>query len=300
MTDRFSVCPACASTEIAARRGFTEKHLYACATCGLTFDERIPTQTELEEYYRQYSYGSLKPCPEATKSSFRRLLGEFEAWRENGRILDIGCGQGDFLVSALESGWSAFGHEFSESAATLCKARGIDMASGPLSQETFPGGAFDVITAFEVIEHINAPNDFFRAAHALLRRGGLFYCTTPNFNAILRHIEGADFKMVVYPEHLIFYTAKSLRQLAVEHGFVPIQIRTTGIDIARLKTAFASKQAPRAHHECDDLVGRRAVNDAFRASVGKSLVLTIGKELVNSALSLTQTGDTLKGYFLKA
>ena len=84
--------------------GFESAWLKKCSECGLVFDSRTPSSEELDAHYRNYSYSSLKLCPDVTERSFDRLLSSFENFRSSGRILDIGCGQGDFLHSAKNMG----------------------------------------------------------------------------------------------------------------------------------------------------------------------------------------------------
>jgi 2-polyprenyl-3-methyl-5-hydroxy-6-metoxy-1,4-benzoquinol methylase len=83
--------------------------------------------------------------------SFNRLLNSFENFRTSGRILDIGCGQGDFLFSAKSHGWYAYGSEYSDAAIKICLERGLEVVKEPVSPLSFGSEKFDVITSFEVI-----------------------------------------------------------------------------------------------------------------------------------------------------
>ncbi len=116
-----------------------------------------------------------------TIESYNVLLDEFEKYRKTNKILDVGCGRGFFLTQAKKRGWEVYGTEYSPKAVELCASNGIDMKTGKLSTDLFNIKDFDIITSFEVLEHINNPNEELKHINNLLRKGGLFYCTTPKF-----------------------------------------------------------------------------------------------------------------------
>jgi 2-polyprenyl-3-methyl-5-hydroxy-6-metoxy-1,4-benzoquinol methylase len=292
----FLNCPLCADASVETVFGFERHCLSRCSTCGLVFDCRRPTLAELSDYYRQYSYGDLKPCSHPTIASFQRLLSDFEAFRHYGTVLDIGCGQGDFLWQARQRGWSAQGSEFSTAAAALCRKRGLSVTQRPLSQAGFTPASFDVITAFEVLEHVNDPSELISSVRFLLRPGGLFYLTTPNFDSLLRFAEGEKFKMLCYPEHLCFYTKSSLSNLARLHNFRLLRLRTTGLDLSRAKN-LARGPAQRSSPSNSAML--RKDLDVLRARFQTNRPMGLIKFFANCALSGLGLGDTLKGYLLK-
>lgn len=292
----FTCCPLCLDANVRPVAGFERQCLSRCCGCKLVFDYRVPTPQELFEYYRQYSYGSLKPCPSATLASFDRLLSEFDDYRHAGTILDIGCGQGDFLEAARRRGWDAQGSEFSEAAVGLCRSRGLSVQQGSLAQSPFGCGSFDVITAFEVLEHVNEPNELLSQVRRLLRPGGLFYLTTPNFDSVLRYAERSAFAMLCYPEHLCFYTKSSLQELARLHRFRVTRLRTTGVDLRRARNLARRRKTQSA---ATDQPAQRVDVDALRSRFNTNRSLGLVKSSVNAVLSFTGLGDTLKGYLVK-
>lgn len=275
--------------------GYEIASLVKCRLCGLVFDSRTPSIEELEACYRDYTYKSLKPCSEATVRSFSRLLVAFGKYRATGRLFDIGCGQGDFLFEAKKRGWDVVGSEYSQAAVDLCAGRGLAVIQEPLTAPHLKACHFDVVTSFEVIEHSQTPNQLFENARVLLRPGGLFYLTTPNFNAILRLFEKADFRMISHPEHLCFYTRRPMEYLARKSGFTPLKITTTGIDLARMSNALArlvrtKSKMPHA---------TRTQTDVVRNQINSNPVLLTAKNIINSGLGWSGTGDTLKAWLVK-
>jgi len=293
----FYECPICNSAKIPFLKGFEKLYLVKCKICKFIFDKRIPSESELIEHYKVYAYSQLKPLSELTRLSYNKLLDEFEAYRQFGNILDIGCGQGDFLVEAKKRNWKVYGTEYSDAAVKLCKERDISMHQGELNQESFNGIDFDVITSFEVIEHINNPNEFMSEANYKLRKDGLFYCTTPNFNSILRSFEKSKFKMICYPEHISFYTKKSIKHLGKNYNLHSIKPQTTGIDIGRLKNVFKKdKQITNAHENRERF---KQTNETIRNLASSNPVVGIVKNIINLLLSIIGKGDTLKVYWIK-
>ena len=83
---------------------------------------------------------------------------------------------------------------------------------------------FDLIIFTEAIEHINDQNAFLKHAINLLNPGGLIYMTTPNVNSLEKRILRSGWGMFVYPEHLSYYTPKTLSFLHTKHGFEKVFI----------------------------------------------------------------------------
>jgi len=289
-----SSCTICNSNEITLLKNFEKLYLVKCKQCSFVFDKRIPTQEELYEHYKVYSYSTLKPLPKETSKSYNKLLDEFEKYRKNGNILDISCGQGDFLIEAKKRNWNVYGTEFSKSAVDICLSRGINMYKGDLNKKIFQNISFDVVTSFEVIEHINTPQSFIEVSNYKLRNNGLLYCTTPNFDAILRFMEKDKFKIINYPEHISFFTKKSISILGDRYNLKKIKILTSGLDIGRFINILKNKK--------DIPYDRNIIkqnNENIRNLSGNNKFFGLLKYIINFCLNIFNKGDTLKIYWIK-
>lgn len=291
-------CPVCNCCLLEALSSVQPEHLRRCLSCGLVFELRTPTDLDLTAHYSHYSYGTLKPCPPATRASYRLVLQSLEPWRGTGRLLDLGCGQGDFLVEAAAAHWQATGMEFSEAAVSLCRDRGLDVVQGASASNVLSGRHFDVVTAFEVLEHLRSPGDLLNDAASLLRSGGLMYLTTPNFNALLRHLERDNFAPISYPDHLCFFTPASLRHLAARFGFRVASLQTTGLDPWRLKQSLRVGRYPEASDSAARPIGTDARSE-LRAAVYSSRRMALLKSAVNALVNAAGAGDTLKAWLVK-
>jgi 2-polyprenyl-3-methyl-5-hydroxy-6-metoxy-1,4-benzoquinol methylase len=294
---KLTECPVCENKDFLYLKGYQKLYLMKCTNCAFVFDQRIPTSKELHNCYSGYTYSDLRPISNETLNSFNELLDYFEQYRDLGNILDLSCGQGDFLAEARKRNWNVFGSEYSEAAIELCEQRGIAMHQGDLTKDIFNNTKFDVITSFEVIEHINNPNEFMSLTNHKLQRNGVVYCTTPNFNSLLRYFEKDRFMMINYPEHVSYYTKNSIRYLGRKNNFKALKIKTTGLDIGRMTSS------PKSNTN-EDITAYRINNDRVSENVRKiassNLMGSFVKAVINYLLTIFGKGDTLKVFWIKS
>jgi 2-polyprenyl-3-methyl-5-hydroxy-6-metoxy-1,4-benzoquinol methylase len=279
-------CHICESVNLnSIENRFGHKYLVQCQVCGFIFFQRIPTETELQKHYNGYPRNN--PLSEITVKRYNELLDQFEPYRKSGKILDVGCGDGHFLAVAARRGWKVFGTEFTDEAVEAGLKNGAQVFKGRI-QDFNLTEEFDVITSFEVLEHIHDLRSHTARIHQLLRKGGLFYFTTPNINALSRRILGGKWTIIEYPEHLSYYTVKTIHRLLTGAGFKRLSIRTTGISLQRF-SASVNQSAPVAGQD-----------EQARKKIEKNLFLRFVKNSINGVLNLLKLGDTLKGYYVKS
>jgi 2-polyprenyl-3-methyl-5-hydroxy-6-metoxy-1,4-benzoquinol methylase len=132
------------------------------------------------------------------------------------RILDVGCGMGTLLAGLTEAGAQAEGLEFSDTARAHCAQRGLAIVGDSVDDPNLPAGAYDAVTATEVIEHVVSPTAFLRRIRELLKPGGIFYYTTGNWH-LVRRVPGTAYVM---PEgHLYYFTPNTMRKYFAKVGF---------------------------------------------------------------------------------
>ena len=166
-------------------KGYEKDYLVQSKSSGFVFSSRIPTEEGLIAYYSNYPIG-YNAESEITNIRINEVLDEFEKFRNTNNMLDVGCGPGIFLVEAKKRGWNVYGTEYTDKQIEYLNDRDIKTFKGKLTNEAFEPDFFDVIISSEVIEHINNPVEEMQHFNRLLRKGGLVYITTPNFNSIER------------------------------------------------------------------------------------------------------------------
>lgn len=233
-------CPACGSSE--ARHRFDKYSLafVCCTTCETTYLSPRPSPQQLKNYYEtsenyQYWADVIFPASEATRRDrifrprLQSLLGLVDKFGiERGSMLEVGPGFGTFCEEAMAT--SSFRRivaiEPTPSLADACRGRGIEVLELPV-EDAKVSEKFDVVCAFEVIEHLFSPGAFVSACAKLLRPGGMLVVTCPNGKGFDVEVLGAG-SPAVDVEHLNYFNPASLRRLVEAHGFEVLEVQTPG------------------------------------------------------------------------
>ena len=182
--------------------------------------------------------------------------------RSPGRLLDIGAGSGTFVHASLDAGWQAVGVELSEPAIERAKEYyGIELL------KSLPDEEFDVITMWDVVEHLRDPAAVLQELHGRLRRDGLLLMETGNYENWLRVLEGERWSLYLLDHHFYFSPA-SLSSVVSRGGFSDFGV----LDVAHFapslrrtlqqprwglrawQTYFASKRAWPRHGDINVMV----------------------------------------------
>lgn len=243
-------CALCGAVESAPVCENDALEIARCAACGLVFVNPQPTEAALREYHAAQTLlerdgwsSYFQHTPAQIRELWEERFGDLRRWT-NGtapRLLDVGCGYGDFLHVAQQSGWRVEGFEFSPAAAKTCRTRyGIRAAVGDLLDLEFAERSFAVITMWHVLEHLRHPLAVLRRCRALLQPGGLLALEVPNLNFLVR-------KSYRYPLsrtlHLYHFTPATLEALIRKAGFDVLECRpgNTGFQYPRRWKVYAKK-----------------------------------------------------------
>ena len=134
-----------------------------------------------------------------------------------------------FLRYAIHHGWDAVGLDPSLRAYKAAKQENIPFYRGNYDENCLHLGIFDVIHAYEVLEHIKEPKIFIQQAHKQLEREGIFIATVPNdFNEFHVYAEGLVYNKNhwIAKEHINYFTIESLSNLLKNNGFEILEVRT--------------------------------------------------------------------------
>jgi SAM-dependent methyltransferase len=141
------------------------------------------------------------------------------------RLLDVGCAGGAFLVAARDLGFEATGVEPSRWMADFGRRTyGLDIRDGVLESNMFPERSFDVITLWDVIEHMLQPAQALKVIRALLKPDGYLVVNYPDVGSLAARMLGAHWPFWL-SVHLIYYTRKTMMEQLRRAGFTPLWCR---------------------------------------------------------------------------
>jgi 2-polyprenyl-3-methyl-5-hydroxy-6-metoxy-1,4-benzoquinol methylase len=141
-----------------------------------------------------------------------------------GRLLDVGCGSGEWLLSMRELGWKVDGIDFDENAVATARKQGLEVRHGALEQQDFPGNSFDAVTLNHVIEHVPNPIETLAECFRILKPGGKLIVCTPNNSSLSHRIFKQDWRGLEPPRHLHLFSMQSMRQILGSVGFEKISV----------------------------------------------------------------------------
>lgn len=177
--------------------------LFRCLSCGLVFRYPRLSKAELDKLYCQSNADSWQTAPAARSDWQIASQWISQQLPADSAILDVGCFDGRFLRS-IGSIHSHFGIEIHETARATARESGIHLIGTDFAALTETKTVFDVVTAFDVIEHTHNPMDFLAKLAGVTRKNGIVIVSTGNSDATSWRLLGARYWYCVIGEHLSF------------------------------------------------------------------------------------------------
>ena len=173
----------------------------------------------------------------------RARLWALRLMRPRGRLLDVGCAAGFFLVEAQRH-YEVKGVEFSEFSSHFAREHfGLDVFTGSLAQARLPSAHFDLITLWDVIEHVPDPDVVLAEAARLLRPGGRLVLTTGDIGSAYAQRRGVKWHLLAPPWHLYYFSRKTITRLGANAGLRVTACQARGVAgdgrLARSRPAIA-------------------------------------------------------------
>lgn len=273
-------CPLCRGSRARVLLVVAPGHLVRCLDCTLVYQSPSPLGRTRSYYDRIYAHPARGAAPEAGR---RGLFVDFFRRTGHGagrRLLDVGCGLGQFLVDAQREGWDATGVEASDAGVAHGRALGLSVHA---STESLPTGAFDAVTLWNVVEFFEDPVTVLTDVRRVLREDGRLFVRTPN---AVFHLAVARISRVVrWPRGLaraldhayifnpLLWTPRSLRGL----------LETTGFR-ARISNATLSPSDPYAVMPRSARPLVRTAKAAVSLAAAGAAAISGGRVLISSSL----------------
>lgn len=256
--------------------------LLRCSDCGLAWLDPRPITADISKLYdtyhthsvahsvpkfaslrktirnailaRVFGYSGLANTP--LKSNLGKMLSFIGPIKENvelgvmtlhgqkrGKLLDVGCGNGQFLSKMRGLGWEVFGVEPDSRAVKAGQEKfRLNIYEGTLQEASFPNDCFDAITMSHVLEHASDPIDLLKECQRVLKRQGRFVVITPNIESLAHVVFQESCRHLEPPRHLFLFSHKSLKACIERAGLSVVSLRTTTRWGARMWRASRSIQ----------------------------------------------------------
>jgi SAM-dependent methyltransferase len=201
--------------------------LVRCAACSLVWLAEPPVPADMHLHYTD-AYHKLISCSgENSPGRWQARKAALAPHKQSGALLDMGCSSGTFLESLKREPWNLYGIEMSAEGARTAEARsGAQVFVGDILDAPFPRESFDVITCFDVLEHLYEPREVMARVGEWLKPGGIFYVLVPNVDSAEARVFQSYWHGLEMPRHLFHYSPASLKFLAESAGLQEVSLET--------------------------------------------------------------------------
>jgi SAM-dependent methyltransferase len=233
-----AVCPVCGLKESVRRFRARDPHYgnegwwwqRECTGCRSLFLDPMPAPSDIPGFYPEDNYYAYRPASARSrvKQAVMTALGCGTHTREPefarpGRVLDFGCGAGDFLAESRGRGWQGCGVEVSERAIEAAKARGLEVRR---SVAEYPDASFDYVRANHSLEHVLDPPVVLGELYRVLKPGGTIFIGVPTRDGLPARIFGRHWWYLGAPVHPVTFSTAALTGLLRSIGFRPVRVAT--------------------------------------------------------------------------
>lgn len=225
-------CPICENKQRVHWGSVSGYSIERCTSCGIGITTPFPTDTDIgdanADIYRVDQRGSLYLRKQAYyERRYHSQLRNIKRFVTGGRLLDIGCNIGLFLSCARREGFDVEGIEFNrESAAFGSKHFNLTIHTSPLEELNYPDHTFDVITMYDVLEHIPDLHGILQAVRRVLKPNGVLVVQSPNIDSLMARLTRSAWNWLTPPDHLYHFTPSTMQRLVTDQGFDIIQCNT--------------------------------------------------------------------------
>lgn len=205
-----------------------EFQIYECLKCGLLFTDPRPGKSAIGKYYKSNEYyshqenktGFIPKLYESVKSvNLKKKYKMATKGIAKGRVMDIGCGVGDFLHTMEQKGWETVGIEPSEDAKAIAKKRIKAQILDTEAQETLPDNSFDLITMWHVLEHVDDLHWQLNQLERLVKPNGRVVIAVPNYKSYDGVFYKEKWAAYDVPRHLNHFNQETLARIFKNNNF---------------------------------------------------------------------------------
>ena len=232
-------CPLCTcghsrlfqSITVTRGPGGGSYELRQCEACELIYvvprlGDSILSQLYDEDFYFSTGWVLQGVAEMVIRQIQRTRQRRVQRYVRSGALLDIGSGDGRFVQHMASEGWRATGLDFSPAAQALAQSRGSGgrFLCGSIFDHDFEPASVDLVTLWQVFEHIGEPREFLDRTHALMRPGGVIVAAVPNIEGLSARLTGERWWGLDVPRHLVHYSPRTLCNGLEQAGFEVLKV----------------------------------------------------------------------------
>ena len=233
-------CPVCAGERSRFKfRASDQFHgipgewtIRECESCQSLFIENTPTDSELARLYPEETYYAYAlPTPTKLRRVLLRAVGFSRdsggpRLDRPGKVLDFGCGAGEFLLEMRARGWNCTGVEISGAARDVARRNGLDVRESLRGPDGVAVGSFDYVRANHSLEHVRSPAQTLRDIHEVMKPGATLFIGVPTCSSQNARVFGARWWYLTPPLHPFVPSTEGILSLIRRSGFEIQHVRT--------------------------------------------------------------------------
>ena len=232
-------CPNCDCNDL--KKELLKDHLWIvkCLNCELVFTNPIFDEEHYTKIYKSSDYQNVvKELGEESHNYRVKRFGmerveaikRFVRSTNKIKVLDVGCSTGFFVEAAKNNNWEAKGIDLNPSAIKFGRKRGLDLEQKEL-KDLPTNFKYDVITLFDVLEHLVDPSNIIENIKKYLSNEGIISLYVPNYDSASRYLMNKDAHFIWPSHHLTYFTIKTISNFLENREFEILEVKTEGLDI---------------------------------------------------------------------
>jgi len=217
-----------------------------CRSCSLVYMNPRPHHQSVQDNYAAVADVRYLEEEQGRVETFSESLDQIRRFMPSGRLLDVGCHVGTFLSVAEAAGFDVSGVEPSRWAADIARTRiAGSVHTGAIEDAPMPDGGYDVITLWDVIEHLPDPALDVRAIHGALRPGGIFAVSTMDVDSLFARALGRRWPWYMQM-HLVYFSRRTLCEMLRREGFeiADVELHTRRVRLSYLVSRLDAYAPP--------------------------------------------------------
>lgn len=272
-------CPSCHQHQSTLVYRLKSYRVVRCTQCGLLYNGDFPDDAKVAETFNESYYHDVQkdafariadPLNDLSRPIYDAGLDFVEKQAGKGRLLDVGCAFGVFMEIAASRGWNVRGVEVSPYASRYAREeRKLDVTTGSGSTFEAEPAQFDLVTLWDVLEHVRDAKGMVESAARWLKPGGYLLVTTDNYRSLLSRIAavmyGASMGMVTYPVERFFipfntcyFTADDVTALMSRSGLTVSYNKGIDYPIEKIKLSAAERVLLKTLYAAGDALGQNS------------------------------------------